>query len=360
VRLGTCLALEIAVACGAIGGVWFGVERAGELAGDYFTTREAAASTVTPLGPERPLLALPRAQLVAADAPREDATVFGAPDAELLAPINAAKVTRVKLNHGGISLSLRVDFANGARAAFKPEQTWPQSDPRKEIAAYRIDRLLGIGHVPPAKPIAVPLEDVFAAADPGMRGMVIKRVSEEGVAHKGVLRGEASWWIPEIALAKLGTARVDEAEGRALWTQYLQADARVPAKWRAMLAQIATCVLFDQLIDNADRWSGNNTEMSPDGSTLYFMDNSMSFSTHEHVITSGALHRVQRFPRALIGRMRGLTREAVVAALGDGELLGPLLQDAEIDAILARRDGIIEYVDHLIAKYGEDEVLAFP
>jgi hypothetical protein len=360
VRLGTCLALEIAVACGAIGGVWFGVGRASELAGDYFTTREAAASTVTPLGPQRPLLALPRAQLASADARHEDTSVFGAPDAELLAPINAAKVTRVKLNHGGISLSLRVDFANGARASFKPEQTWPQSDPRREIAAYRIDRLLGIGHVSPAKPIAVPLEDVLAAADPGMRGLVIKRVTEEGIAHKGVLSGEAQWWIPEITLARLGAARIDEPDGRALWTQYLQADAAMPAPWRSMLAQISTLLVFDQLIDNADRWSGSNTEMSPDGTTLYFMDNTMAFSNHDHVITAGALHRIQRFSRALIGRLRGLTREAVVAALGDGEVLGPLLQDAEIDAILVRRDGILEYVDHLIAKYGEDEVLAFP
>ena len=32
----------------------------------------------------------------------------------------------------------------------------------------------------------------------------------------------------------------------------------------------------------------------------------------------------------------------------------------EIDAIIARRDHILVYVDKLIAKYGEDAVLAFP
>ena len=41
-------------------------------------------------------------------------------------------------------------------SAFKPEQTFPQSDPRREIAAYRIDRLLRINHVAPAKAIAIP------------------------------------------------------------------------------------------------------------------------------------------------------------------------------------------------------------
>ena len=127
-----------------------------------------------------------------------------------------------------------------------------------------------------------------------------------------------------------------------------------------MLAQISTCIVFDYLIDNADRWSGSNTEMSPDGKTLYFMDNSMSFSTHTHGVTLNALRRIQRFPRALIGRMRGLTREAIEKVVADGDVLGRLLQDPEIDAILVRRDNILEYVDHLIAKYGEDEVLAFP
>jgi len=340
--------------------VWFGVGRAGELAGDYFTTREAAASTLAPALAQPGLAPLPRAWLDVAQAAAREQNVFGASDPELLAPINAAAVTRVKLNHGGISLSLRVDFANGARAAFKPEQTWPQSDPRREIAAYRIDRLLRIGHVSPAKPIEVSLEAVYAAADPGMRGYVIKRISDEGIAHEGVLRGEASWWIPDIAPAKLGTTRIDDPEGRTLWTQYLQVGAEMPPQWRSMLAQIATCIVFDQLIDNADRWSGNNTEMSPDGRTLFFMDNSMSFSTHTHSVPTAALHRIQRFSRGFFERMRGLSRESVVTALGNGEGLGQLLQDAEIDAIVTRRDGILEYIDHLIAKYGENEVLAFP
>ena len=339
--------------------MWFGVARAGELAGNYVTTREAAAATLA-VAPRRPeLVALPRSRLDVARVDREE-NVFGRPDAELLAPIATAKVVRVKLNHGGTSLSLRVDFANGARAAFKPEQTWPQSDPRREIAAYRIDRLLGIGHVPPAKPIAIAVEDVFAAADPATRLTVIKRITDEGIAHHGMLRGEASWWIPDITLARLGRARIDESEGRGLWTQFLQTDVEMPAKWEPMLAQISTCIVFDYLIDNADRWSGSNTEMSPDGKTLYFMDNSMSFSTHNHPITQGSLRRIERFSRGLVGQLRGVTRDTIVKALGDGEALGKLLQDAEIDAILIRRDDILEYVDHLIAKYGEDVVLAFP
>ena len=155
-RLGTCIALELAVAAGAVSGLWIGVGQATKLAGTYLAGGEAVAATSAPSvrTPER----LPRGYLDVA--PRPPNNVFGSPDDELLAPLGAATVTRIKLNHGGTSLSLRLDFANGARAAFKPEQTHPQSDPRREIAAYRLDRLLGIGRVPPAKATSIPVAAV--------------------------------------------------------------------------------------------------------------------------------------------------------------------------------------------------------
>ena len=143
------------MAAGAVGGLYLGVGKATEVAGGYLTGSEASAATpLVPLGPVATPVRLPRSYLEVARRPIE--SVYGAPDDELLAPLGASKVTRIKLNHGGTSLSLRLDFASGARAAFKPEQTHPQSDPRREIAAYRIDRLLGIGHVPPAKATAIP------------------------------------------------------------------------------------------------------------------------------------------------------------------------------------------------------------
>jgi hypothetical protein len=353
------------VVASCVGGVWFGVSHARDVAGEYLEMRPAEAAPVLAMSTTAIDIAMPRATFVEPPPPppkeRIVESVYGSPDDELLAPVGEGKVTKIKLNHGGTSVSLRVDFESGGRASFKPEQIHPQSDPRREIAAYRLDRLLKIGRVPPAKSIIIPVADLIAAADPAYRSFIQERLAEEAIIRKGgVVRGELSWWVPEIKLAKLGTHRIDEKDGKAAWIAGLQIGAPVTEEERAMLAQISAVILFDVLIDNPDRWTGANTVMSPDSKTLYFMDNSMSFSTHAHAVTSGALHRIQRFPRALIGRMRGLTREAVVAALGDGEVLGPLLQDAEIDAILARRDGILEYIDHLIAKYGEDEVLAFP
>lgn len=357
-RLGTCIALELALATSAVCGVWLGV--------GYMTahanlgTREAVASSLPREAPE----ALGMSELVVTIAPPVIDNVFGVADSELLAPIAAAPVTKMKTNHGGTSLSLRLDFANGSRAAFKPEQTWFQSDPRREIAAYRMDRLLGIGHVPPAKEIEVPLADVLNAGDQGFRAYYAERLDKEAIAHNGMLRGTASWWIPEIKLAAIGRNRIDLKEGKDIWTTQMQIGVPMDPALRPFLAQISACVLFDLLIDNSDRWSGSNTAMSPDGKTLYFMDNTMSFSKAQfgHEINVLAMRRIQIYPKGLVAKMRALTAEDIerVLEMPKESKLAPLLKPFEVKAILIRRDNMMRWIDGLIARYGEQAVLGFP
>jgi hypothetical protein len=356
VRLGTCIALELCAIAGAAAGVWVGVGRLLDMTTGY---EAAAATAITPAPHIAPL---PAPELHVA-APAGSPTVFDASDDLLLAPLAAAPLTRVKLNHGGTSLSLRLDFGNGARAAFKPQQTHPQSDPRREIAAYRIDRLLGIGHVPPAKPGAFSMADLAAAADPDSRNYTTGRLEDEAIAHDGVVHGELSWWIPDIRDQTIGQWRVDETEGMALWTSYLHPKVEIPADVKPLVEQLVTCVVFDVLIDNADRWTGYNTKGSPDKHTLYFMDNTLSFSlfTYGHKTNLDPLFRIEVFPRQLVERIRALTPESIEAVLDVGnDPLAPLLTHAEVGAIIARRDHMLQYIDGLIAQYGEANVLALP
>lgn len=358
--------LELAVAAGAMGGVVVAVGQAGRLAGPYLQSTEAVAATISPSRPPpTPLLRLPAATLeVAPPLAPAVVTVFGAPDDALLAPLGAGAVTKLRINHGGTSLSLRVDFASGARAAFKPEQTHPQSDPRREIAAYRLDRLLGIGRVPPAKAIAIPLAELLAACEPSHRRLIAGRLADEAIVRDGIVRGELSWWIPEIKLAELDGEKIDDKEGKARWTSYLQIGAIIPPSVRPLVEQIAQVIVFDVLIDNPDRWTGGNTVMSPDRRVFYFMDNTMSFSTFGfgHRSNLLALRRLQVFPRALVERMRTLTEAELADALDrpDDLGLGPLLDEDEIHAVIVRRDNMLRYIDQVIAEHGEDAVLALP
>lgn len=363
-RLGTCIALELAVAASAVGGVWLAATRGAAAAHAYWREHDADLAfelEAVPRAEAASLAPLERSHLIVGRAPVE--TVFAASDQELMAPLIATSLRKVKLNRGGTSLSLRLDFASGGRAAFKPLQIHPQSDPRREIAAYRIDRMLGIGHVPPARSAAYSVEELVAAVEPSGRAHAAARIAEEAIARDGKLYGEVSWWIPEIKLVKLDGEPIDEPAGQDAWSAYLQADAERPPAVRSMLSQIATVIVFDVLIDNSDRWSGNNTQGSPDGRILYFMDNTLAFSTFTigHATNLSKLNKIQVFPRALIGKLRALTAETIRAGLrGDDELLGALLTDAEIRAIIARRDHLLEYVDQLIDELGEDAVLALP
>src|SRR5690606_38181221 len=144
-----------------------------------------------------------------------------------------------------------------------PEQWHLHSNPRREIAAFRIDRLLGIGRVPPAKAAAFTLAELLGATDPSHRGFITQRFADEAIVAKGgVVRGELSWWIPELKFAKLGRHLLEEPEGKALWTSYLQIGAQIPAGARPLVEQIASVVMFDVLIDNPDRWTGGNTVTS--------------------------------------------------------------------------------------------------
>lgn len=364
-RLGTCIALELAVVVGAFGGVYVGVGHAIDAAGDYLTTHEAAAATWS--GPARTPARLPGATLaITPEVVHQPVrNVFGVPDSVLLAPLGAAPVSRVKLNRGGTSLSLSVEFANGSRGSFKPIQVFRQSEPRREVAAFKIDRLLGIGHVPPAKPIAIRVTDLVAAIDQSARTFTAGRVDKEAIADNGVLRGMMSWWIPEIREATIGGHQMHEAVAQDQLLQYLQVGAQVPDADRNLVEQFATCIVFDVIIDNADRWSGANTKVSPDHRTLYFMDNTMSFSlyTHGREHNLRPLLRMQVYPRGLVKRLREMTLDSLRAALAqsdDSVGLGPLLTEEEMRAVIARRDYVVSLVDRLIARHGEDAVLALP
>jgi hypothetical protein len=366
VRLGTCIALELALVAGAAGGLWIGVGHTVRVADSYLNEHDASAANLTERHARPAPTRLPIGWLkVEQQQATTPSTVFGAPDDVLLAPLGVGPVTRVKINRGGTSLSLRIDFANGARCAFKPEQIHLHSNPRKEIAAYRIDRLLQIGHVQPAKAIKIPLADVLAAADAETRAATIQKITTEAIPRDGELRGVASWWIPEIRDARINGAFVDQAEGMAIWTQELKIGVPIPANHRALDEQLSTLVVFDVVTDNFDRWSGSNTKVSPDHKVLYFMDNAIAFSKYKqgHDMNLGPFRRVQKFSKGLITRLRALTVESVTAALdvtGQDAGLGPLLDAEQIAAVLARRDYVIRYVDQLIAQYGEDAVLAFP
>ena len=332
----------------------------GAVRGVHYLRASVATPTVplapppAPLGARDDLSSLPDLRV----ALETTGTFLGMSDELLLERVRTQPIVKFKLNHGGSSLSFRVDFADGSRAAWKPMQTNMQSVPRKEVAAYRLNRLLGLHSVPPAAPRAVTREELFDHLHPETL-VALPRIKAETVfGPDGRTIGTASYWIPIIK-----DSGFDTPEGRKLTQTWLAQGQPIPMEQASMAAQVSNLIVFDFLTANPDRYSGGNMKMSEDGKQLYFMDNTMSFYVDGdgYERNREVLFKTQRFSRALYEALGKVTVPNMQRALAE-ELGTPyeILTPAEIAAVVSRRGVAQRYIAALIAQHGERNVLVFP
>ncbi len=289
-------------------------------------------------------------------------TFLGMADELLLQRVRSQPIVRMKLNKGGSSLSFRVDFADGSHAAFKPAQTNLQTIPRKEVAAYRLNRFLGLNAVPPAAPRLVTRDELFAHLHADSL-VALPRIRAQTIFDPtGRTAGVAMYWVPQIKDCEL-----DTAEGLKESLGWLAQGAPIPPPRLHMAEQVSNLVVFDFLTSNPDRHSGGNMKMSPDGDRLYFMDNTLAFflDPEGNDKTRPILQRAQRFSRRLYeatGRISVPALEQLLADARPGSDPGsvPILTAAEIRAVVARRDALRRHVEGLLALHGDRNVLFFP
>lgn len=286
-------------------------------------------------------------------------TFLGMADELLLERIRKQPVVRVKVNKGGSSLSFRLEFADGSRAAFKPAQTNLQTIPRKEVAAYRLNRLLGLNAVPPAAPRSLSREDLLQHLHPDSAPSIPRIEAETIFAAAGTTQGAVSYWIPVIKDSLL-----DSPEAVAQSEQWLTVGQPIPREKHNLMAQLSDLVVFDFLTSNPDRYSGGNMQMSADAQKLFFMDNTMAFFVNDEAreINRKALLRTQKFSRHLWQALPRLTEAAFRAAILEepGITVSAVLTEAELRAVVARARFARNYIHTLIEQFGEDQVLAFP
>ncbi len=282
-------------------------------------------------------------------------TFLGMPDAHLRERMRSGVVKSLHFNRGGSSISFRVDFADGSRAAFKPLQTNPQTVPRKEAAAYRLSRLLGLNAVAPV------IMRSFAR-DELLSKLLASNFTRDRVAtetlfdERGETLGSLAYWIPTVV-----DLHLDTTEGVNQWTGWLGQSGEIPPEQAGLMAQLSTLLVFDLLQNNSDRFSGGNLLGSPDGKMLYYMDNAFGFQTDPdgHMRCWNYLRRAQKFSRSLVQAMQQLDRAKLQAAL-NGEPGTPLLSVEEQIALLSRRDAALAYMRELFREYGTERVLVFP
>jgi hypothetical protein len=229
--------------------------------------------------------------------------------------------------------------------------------PRKEIAAYRINRLLGLTGVPPAAARWITRDEIDRLLVKESRELLWRIHGEVLFDPKGRVGAAVSHWIPEIRDARL------EKDHIPTWEQWLKVGGIMPAGRDDFVRQLSGMLVLDLLTSNYDRFMGTNDLMSPDGRTLYSMDNTIGFylEPEGHPRPREHLVRAQRFSRHLHERLRAFDEAALRAELArEPDPPWPILTDPEIAAVMQRRDFALQHIERMIAAHGRAKVLCFP
>ncbi|MDB4970300.1 MAG: hypothetical protein JWN44_5989 [Myxococcales bacterium] len=335
--------------CLALGGAGVGIVAGAR--GVQRVARASGALQSTMLVPLDPTRLEPEHIDVATEA---TGTFLGIQDELLIDRMRTAEIKQAKLNKGGSSISFRLDFADGSRAAFKPEQINPQTVPRKEVAAYRINRWLGFNAVPPATMRTLHRDDLVGKLPPEAAFLANRINAETTFDAEGFTRGEVSYWIPVIF-----DSHLDTVDGVMNWWRWMTVGEEIPPEKFGLLGQLSSLLLFDLLTNNSDRFSGGNLMASKDGRVLFWMDNTFGFQIEPegHLRSRTYLFRCQKFSRKAVAALRRFDLAALHQALQPEP---GVLSENEMASVIARRDVALRYVDGLVAQLGADKVLVFP
>ncbi|MFO0607147.1 MAG: hypothetical protein U0324_28555 [Polyangiales bacterium] len=279
---------------------------------------------------------------------RAEGRRFGViPEEEILTALRNGPVGGRLRNYGNTSVNIRVDFPGPIDGSFKPSERLHEDHWRAEIAAFRLNQLLGLERVPPAVFRRVPEEELPNGARYGLH-------FDAGMAH-----GAMIYWVPVLRPSGVGSP-----ESFTFWSARLQAGAPLRDDERERAEEVSTLVAFDFLLVNWDRWNGLNT-LQDDHGHLVYRDNNAGFQvpvrSTRFARVEGWLHGVQRFSRRLIAAVEALTDDAIRDAIADdGDGDAPLLSEEQIADVIQRKHALLRYVRGLRRLHGDAEVLCFP
>jgi hypothetical protein len=319
---------------------------------------------------------------IADDAGADDAAIteigpsfLGAPDAPILEVLARSGVTRIERGTGGRSVGFRLTFEDGSRGYFKPEQTFSGSHFYAEIASYHLDRMLGLGRVPPT------IGRRLAWAP--LRALVGRERASEVIVRGDEVCGSLSWWVPEplvrlsvglgweawarfsppLAVSPFQRARVYaiEASGGAVVQDASETRRAADAPDVAdRAAELSDMVLFDYLTENIDRWGGGYTNVRTrgDAGPLVFLDNAAGFIEAPQAspgFMDARLHAIQRFRRSTVEAIRALSIDGLRERV-EHDACAPILNARFYAQLEERRVALLAHVDRMIAEHGETAI----
>jgi len=212
---------------------------------------------------------------------------------------------RVTLSDGRVTHDAQLQDVDIALPIFEVGPKYSEVDfkdtYRYNIAGYRLSRLLGLDNVPMS---------------------VERKVNGKPAAM--------TWWIDNVIL--------DEGAR--------QKERTVGPNPSRTASQIHVLRVFDELIQNRDRNSGNLLWTAD--WKMWMIDHTRAFRLGKELLEPKTLTSCDR---ALLDHIRELTRPALAVSVGR------TLTDAEMDALFVRRDLILKLFDDQIARLGPGAVL---
>ena len=235
---------------------------------------------------------------------------------EMSSFLQTARIGRLRSAGGGVTNSKRATLTDGVlthdahiqtvdvaasifEAGRKSEANFKDSY-RLNLAGYRLARLLALN---------VPVS-------------VERRVDGK--------QASVTWWVDDVAMDERGRIKqgtLGPNPGRA--TQ-----------------QLVVMQVWDELIQNRDRNQGNI--LWTRDWTMWLIDHTRAFRLGRELLNPRSLTRCDR---DVLTRLRELTPASVAAALGDS------ISRDELDALMARRNAIVELFDDRLQRLGEAAVL---
>ncbi len=205
----------------------------------------------------------------------------------------------LKMEKDGVDARACWKDVNGRQRGYWEGWKW-------EVAAYRLDRLLGLNMVPPT-------------------------VERRFQGDKGSIQ---LWMNVMMDYAKKQKDKIDPPSYKVLpmnRSNYL--------RWT-----------FDNLIANEDRHLRNI--LITEDWTLILIDHSRSFRTSKK-FTKKLIYenKMKQLPHDVYQKLKDLTFESIQGTMGS------YLRDNEIEAVIKRRDLMLKEIDARIAELGEDKVL---
>ncbi len=305
---------------------------------------------------------------------------LGEADGPRIDALRSEKILSTRKGKGGRSLAFKITLADGTKGYFKPKQSFSAAHWYSEVAAYYLDRELGLGRVPPTTGRGFAWADLEKAAGDD------KRVGELEFEKDGTIEGAFVWWIPEpLVRLKLGRKwerwiRVQESlpitpyqrpvDYRADLNRRPGArEATDPSRPLAIApdteeraAELSDMIVFDYLTQNVDRWGGNftNVRTRGKGGPLIYLDNGAGFWLGDQRLglMEARLRAVQRFRRSTVEAVRKLDLERFAKRLAS-DPLAPVLNDRQLEGLKKRQRAFLSHVATMIDRFGEQEALAW-